>query len=323
MAHWIHFKYNKKKGRYEHSKPSPLRHLYTAFRHLLTGTVMGAIILYAFIFWVGSPSLWRLEKEHATLQQHYRLLDRRLDEALEVLEDIGQRDDNLYRVILQGEPIGQEARQRLMSNSQRYDSLLSLMDADLVIKVTQKMDIIERELYLQSRSFDEVGALYDNQEDRLRCIPSIQPIRGVDLKQLASGFGYRIDPVYNILEFHAGMDFAAEKGTDIFATGDARVSSAGYDSGYGLCVVLDHGYGYVTRYAHMSKMHVKAGQTVRRGDRIGEVGSTGKSTGNHLHYEVILNGQVQNPANYYFMDLTPEQYEAMLEVADNQGRAMD
>lgn len=323
MSHWIHFKYNPKKGRYERKEPTVWRHFYTVVRHLLSGTIIGAILLYAFIFYIGSPSQWRLEREHELLKQHYNVLNARLDEALDVLDDIGQRDDNMYRVVLQGDPIGQDARNRLVKNTRRYDSLMQLSDAELVVSVAQKMDLVERQLNRQSRSFDELVELFRTKEDRLRHIPSIQPVADKNLRYMASGYGWRIDPVYFVRKFHEGMDFSAEKGTDVFVTGDGRVIRAGYNKGYGLSIDVDHGYGYTTRYAHLSKKFVNSGQIVKRGDKIGEVGSTGKATGPHLHYEVHLHGVVQNPANYYFMDLTPEQYEEMIEKSENVGRVMD
>jgi murein DD-endopeptidase MepM/ murein hydrolase activator NlpD len=323
MAHWIHCKYNPKKGRYERSTPSRWRHFYTVVRHLLSGTIIGALLLYAFIFWIGSPSQWRLEKEHEVLKQEYEVLNARLDNALEVLEDIGERDDNLYRVILGGSPIGVEARNRLARDNQRYDSLMMLADAEMVVRVAQKMDLVEKQLYRQTKSFDELVELSREQGDRLRHIPAIQPVSNKDLKYMASGYGWRLHPVYNIRKFHAGMDFSAEKGTDVFATGDGRVTQAGYNKGYGLCITVDHGYGYETVYAHLSKKLVNRGQSVKRGDKIGEVGSTGVSTGPHLHYEVHLRGAIQNPANYYFLDLTPEQYEEMIEKSENNGLSMD
>lgn len=323
MSHWIHFRYNKAKGRYERHKPSAWRSFFAVVRHLLSGTIIGALLLYAFIFWVGSPAQWRLEKEHDTLKQNYRVLNERLDAALDVLEDIGMRDDNLYRIILQGDPIGEENRKALLRNSQRYDSLLKLSDADLVVAVSQKMDVVERQLYLQSRSFDEIAELVRTQDDRISHIPSIQPVKDKDLKYMASGFGWRVDPIYGVQKFHQGMDFSAEKGTDVFATGDGRVVSASWETGYGQCVVIDHGYGYKTRYAHLSKILVRTGKVVKRGEKIGEVGRTGKATGPHLHYEVILRDVVQNPAHYYFMDLTPEQYEELLERVENLGYVMD
>lgn len=305
-------------------KQNFVHHILVVVRHLLSGTIIGALLLYAFIFWVGSPAQWRLEKEHRVLEQNYRYLEARLDEALDVLSDIGERDDNLYRLILQGEPIGKEARQRLVLNYARFDSLRYLDDAQLVLSVEQKMDLVERQLYLQSKSFDEVAALIQNQEDRLLHTPSIQPVNNKDLKQMASGYGWRVDPIYNLQKFHEGMDFSADLGTDIVCTANGRVIEAGWDTGgYGLCVVIDHGYGYKTRYAHMSKKSVSVGQNVKRGQKLGEVGCTGKSTGNHLHYEVWLRDQVQNPANYYFMDLSPEQYEEMLRLAESRNNVMD
>lgn len=301
-----------------------LHHIVVVLRHLLSGTIIGALLLYAFIFWVGSPSQWRLEKEHEVLQQRYKQLNERLDEVLNVLEGIGERDDHLYRQILQGEPIGKEARQRLVLNYARYDSLRNFNDAQLVLSVEQKMDLVERQLYLQSKSFDEVAELIQTQEDRLLHTPSIQPVKDKDLKQLASGYGWRVDPIYNVQKFHEGMDFSAEAGTDVFCTANGRVIHAGWDAGgYGLCVVIDHGFGYKTRYAHLSKKHVSVGQNVQRGQKLGEVGSTGKSTGNHLHYEVLLRDVVQNPAHYYFMDLSPEQYEEMLRLGEERGNVMD
>lgn len=323
MSHWIHFKYNPEKGRYERREPSRWRHLYVVVSHLFSGTIIGAIILYSFIFFVGSPSQWRLEKENELLKRQYEMLDSRLDNALDVLEAVGMRDDNLYRVVLQGEPLGEPSRKALQLYEQRYDSLMHLSDADLVVRVSQKMDAVERELYLQSKSFDEVVNLCRSQEERLRHIPSIQPIPNKDLKRMASGFGWRIDPIYHVRKHHDGMDFSAEQGTDVFVTGDGRVLKSGFEKGYGLSVVVDHGYGYTTRYAHLSRKLVGVGQRLKRGQKIGEVGNTGKSTAPHLHYEVHLNGRVMNPANYYFMDLTPAQYEEMIAQSDNVGQVMD
>lgn len=323
MAKWIHFRYNKKKGRYERREPSAWRHLMTVVRHLLSGTIIGAILLYGLIFWVGSPSEWHLRREHAMLQQQYKILNARLDEALDVLEDIGERDDQMYRVILQSDPVGQEARTRLLVGTQRYDSLLRLNDAALLVEISRKMDLVERQLYLQSVSFDELVDQVRNQEDRLHHTPTILPVAEKNLKYMASGYGWRIDPVYNIMKHHNGMDFSAEKGTPIHVTADGRVTEAGWMSGYGQRVVVDHGYGYRTVYAHMSKVQVYRGQMLHRGDKIGEVGSTGKATGPHLHYEVHMRGVPQNPARYYYYDLTPEQYDEVLARSRNAGQMMD
>ena len=183
--------------------------------------------------------------------------------------------------------------------------------------------MLRKQLYIQSNSLEELIEIGKNQEERAKCIPAIQPISNKDLRQTASGYGVRIDPIYRTPRFHSGMDFSAKIGTDIYATGDGKVTMAGWKQGYGNCVMIDHGYGYQTLYGHMSKFKVRVGQKVKRGEVIGAVGNTGKSTGPHLHYEVIVRGHYDNPSKYYYMDLTPEEYDRMIQIADNHGQVMD
>ena len=190
-------------------------------------------------------------------------------------------------------------------------------------ELSDKIDLLEQMVATQSRSFDFLREQAAMQRDRSTHIPAIQPISQKSLRAMASGYGYRRDPVYGTGKFHEGMDFSAPTGTPVYATGDGRVRSADWNSGYGNLIEIDHGYNYVTRYAHLSKMLVRPGQTVRRGDLIGHVGNTGKSTGSHLHYEVRLHGVPQNPVHYYFYDLTPEQYDEMIRLAENAGHVMD
>jgi murein DD-endopeptidase MepM/ murein hydrolase activator NlpD len=205
----------------------------------------------------------------------------------------------------------------------RYDYLTELSSADLIIQTSKKMDYISRQIYIQSNSFDEVLELAKTQKDRLKRIPSVQPIPDRYLKQLASGYGMRIDPIYGTARFHAGMDFSANIGTPVYVTADGTVTLADWKQGYGKCIIIDHGYGYETLYAHLNEYKVRAGQKVVRGELIGEVGNTGKSTGPHLHYEVQVKGQPDNPAKYYFMDLSPKEYDKMLQIAANHGQVMD
>ena len=185
------------------------------------------------------------------------------------------------------------------------------------------MDVLNRQLYIQSKSFDEIVDLCKNHDEMLKCIPAIQPVSNKNLKQTASGFGYRIDPIYKTTKFHSGMDFSANIGTPVYATGDGRGVKVGWESGYGKLIKVDHGFGYVTWYAHLNNYKVRVGQKVVRGEIIGEVGNTGKSTGPHLHYEVHLKGKVVNPVNYYFMDLSAEDYDKMIEIAANHGKVFD
>ena len=234
-----------------------------------------------------------------------------------------QRDDNLYRVIMQADPLPEELRTATYHNTNRYQDLVGMANSELVINTTRKMDLLARQIYIQSKSFDEVVALCKQHDKMLTCIPAIQPVANKNLKQTASGYGMRIDPIYKTVKFHAGMDFSANVGTPVYVTGNGKVKQAGWDGLYGNCITVDHGFGYVTRYAHLSKIKVKVGQEVVRGEVIGEVGSTGKSTGPHLHYEVHVKGQVVNPVNYYFMDLSADEYDRMIEIASNHGKVYD
>ena len=199
----------------------------------------------------------------------------------------------------------------------------SLADDKLVAELTDKLDMLDQMVATQSRSFDFLRSQASTLRERSSHIPAIQPVNEKNLRAMASGYGYRRDPIYGTTKFHEGMDFSAPVGTPVYATGDARVQSAGWHSGYGNLIELDHGYHYLTRYAHLSEILVRPGQTVRRGDLIGRVGNTGKSTGPHLHYEVRLNGVAQNPVHYYYYDLTPQQYDEMIRQAENAGHVMD
>lgn len=300
-----------------------LKHFIAIIRHLISGTMLGAIFLYIFIIYVGSPKQWKLERDYKALQQHYRLLEQRIDDDMQIIDGIAERDDNLYRVLLHTDPVGEDLRNRIRQNRQLYDSLIELPDGELAANLTKRIDLLERKMFLQSRSFDEIVELTKTQSDMVTHIPAIQPIKARDMRSLASGYGLRIDPIYNVTKFHEGMDFSAPTGTEVFATGDGVVVSARYEKGYGNMITIDHGYGYRTRYAHLSKILAFTGRRVHRGEKIGLVGSTGKSTGPHLHYEVWLNGRVQNPANYYYLDLTPEEYDEMLRLAESRGIVMD
>lgn len=323
MSKKAFYRYNPHTESYERVYPSLKERSYLVARQLFLGIVIGCGTFALLFHFVGTPSERKIAKEQDLLLKQYDLLSKRLDEALLVLDDIQQRDDNLYRVILQGEPIATQTRRAAFENVKRYEELLTLPDAELVVSTTRKMDLLARQLYIQSNSLDEIVELGRAHEDKIRKIPAIQPVSNKDLKRTASGYGWRVDPVYKTRKFHEGMDFSAATGTPIFATGDGVVIKSGWQRGYGNTVEIDHGYGYKTVYAHMHKTKVRKGNKVSRGDEIGEVGNTGKSTGPHLHYEVRLKGKPLNPMNYYFLDLTPEQYEAMIQISNNQGQVMD
>jgi murein DD-endopeptidase MepM/ murein hydrolase activator NlpD len=241
-----------------------------------------------------------------------------------VLRDIEERDNTIYRVIFESDPIPSTVREAGYGGADRYRSLRDLYDAEMVTDVTKQVDKLSKRLYVQSKSFDEVWDLARNKSAMLASIPAIQPVANKDLKRMASGYGMRIHPIYKTFKLHTGMDFTAPVGTEIRATGNGVVSKVEFNGrGYGNNVVINHGYGYQTLYGHMSRMSVRPGQRVNRGDLIGYVGNSGTSTGPHLHYEVHRGGNPVNPVNYYYNDLSPEEYELMVELSSKSGQSFD
>lgn len=319
----VYYIYNPQTQTYDRIYPTVRQRMMSLLRRLFIGMGLGAGSFIVLLLIFGSPSEKELRKKNSQLQAQYNVLSSRLDEAMGVLQDIQQRDDNLYRVIFQADPVPSAIRQAGYGNTNRYENLLDMADAELVVNTTQKLDMLTKQLYIQSRSFDDVVEMCKQHDEMLRCIPAIQPVANKDLKRTASGYGRRIDPIYGTTRFHEGMDFAANPGTEVYATGDGTVVEAGWQSGYGNTIVIDHGFGYMTRYAHLQSFRTQRGKKVVRGEVIGEVGNTGKSTGPHLHYEVHVKGQVVNPVNYYFMDLSAEDYDRMIQLAANHGKVLD
>ncbi len=323
MSKKVFYRYNTATDNYERVYLSWKSRMWIITRHLLVGIAIGALAFVTVYFWIDFPREKMLKQENKQLLTELEILNQRIDRSLAVMEDIAARDNNFYRVMMQADRISDAQRYAGLDIEKKYDHLNDLSDAELIKTVSNKMDQLDRQLYVQIKSFDLLKELAGKQQDRLAHIPAIQPISDLDLRQMASGYGHRVDPVYGTTKFHEGMDFASDTGTPVYATGDARVESAKWHTGYGNLIILDHGYNYTTRYAHLSEILVTAGQQVKRGDLIGKVGNTGKSVGPHLHYEVRYKGAPQNPVNYYFYDLTPEQYNEMIQRAENAGHVMD
>ena len=322
MKRPIYYIYNPETDNFERVFPSIKGRIWGFLRigclSLLIGIGLYFVIFYSF----EAPTEQNLRKENAILKSQYNILNRRLDNSLKVMANIQNRDDNFYRVMMQMDPVGYGQRLAGLDNEKRYRELQNTPDAGLVRLLTQRLDLFERQLYAQSISFDQLKETASKQKDKLAHIPSVIPINIKDFT-MSSGYGVRRDPIYGSSKFHTGLDFAAKTGTPVFATADGKVTEAGRQSGYGNCIDISHGYNYLTRYAHLSEILVKPGQEVKRGEMIGKVGSTGKSTGSHLHYEVRFKDEPQNPVNYYFMDLTPEEYAEMVQLAENAGHVMD
>ncbi len=321
MSRKTFYKYNPATDSYERVYPSAKERWWAVLRQSVIGIVIGGCLFGVAYYFVDFPREKELKQENANLRAQYEALGRQADEQMAVMEDIIARDNNFYRVMLQAQPISNAQRFAGLERQRADDNPLS--DDELVMSVVSKLDVLDHQLYSQTKSFDFLRQEALNQKDRLDHIPAIQPVSESKLRQMASGYGVRIDPVYGTRKFHEGMDFSAPIGTPVYATGRGTVKAAGWQSGYGNTVEISHGFNYVTRYAHMSKIYVKPGQKVERGDKIGEVGNTGKSTGPHLHYEVRLFDVPQNPVNYYFYDLTPQEYDEMIRQAENAGHVMD
>ena len=291
---------------------------------LSTSLAISVVTIFLVYRFVDSPKEKQLKREIANLELNYHLLDQRVDRINAVLRDLEQRDDNIYRAIFEAEPIPDELRQSGFAGVNRYDKLEGYNYSELIKSMTQKVDKLAKTAVIQSKSYDDIWNLIKNQDKMLGSIPAIMPIQQKDLKLVASGFGERIDPIYKTTHFHAGMDFVADIGKPAYATGNGTVEFAGSDdSGYGIHVKINHGFGYLTLYGHLSELKCVEGQKVKRGDLIGLVGSTGKSVGPHLHYEVHKNGVPVNPVNYYFSDLSAEEYDKLIEQSRHPSQSFD
>lgn len=310
--------------KYEKVVVSFKKRLFQVLGWLATAAVFSSVIIALAYKFLDSPKERQLKREISLMQFQYDLLQQRMERADRVLSQLEEHDDNIYRVIFEAEPIPSTVRQAGYGGVDKYKALEGFDNSELMIATTKKIDKLEKSLYVQSKSFDEVFELAKNKKELLASIPAIQPVANKDLTRIASGFGYRIHPIYKTRIMHQGIDFTAPVGTEIYSTGNGTVGRVEYDGrGYGNNVIINHGYGYLTLYAHMSKVAVRQGQKINRGDVIGYVGNTGSSTGPHLHYEVIRNNNKINPINYFFNDLTAEQYEKVIEIASRENQSFD
>jgi len=284
-------------------------------------------LLWGFTKYFESPKEMVLRKENEELKLHYDILDKEMGYVRSMLANLQERDDNVYRVIFEAEPIATNIRKAGAGGSEKYKDLLdeNLLQEDLILKNFKVIDLLKRQMYVQTRSYDEIIELALNKEKMMAAIPAIQPIKNKELTRLASGYGIRMHPIYKVKRMHAGLDFSAPRGTPIYATGGGTVKKAQtsfLQNGYGNMVQIDHGFGYVTIYAHMQMLNVKQGQKINRGDLIGYVGSTGGSTAPHCHYEIIYKGKRINPIQYIIQDVTDDEYEKLLELASRENQSL-
>lgn len=319
------FRYNPDNLSYEKVKPT-FKKRFLVFLSYLSAIASIAILLnvfYSSIF--DTPREKMLMRENNQLQTQYRFLNEKVNNLENVLDDIERRDDNIYRTIFNADPIPSSLRDAGFGGVNRYENLEGYENSDVIIETAKRLDLLTKAVYVQSKSYDEVVDLAKSREAQLSSLPAIQPISNKDLSRTASGWGFRIHPIYKIRKFHYGMDFTAPTGTEVYVTADGTIERIQKSRrGYGNMIVVNHGYGYKTLYAHLNDFNkAYVGKKLKRGDVIAFVGNSGLSTAPHLHYEVHLNNKKVNPVNYYFEDLTANEFDRMIELSLRPGQSFD
>jgi murein DD-endopeptidase MepM/ murein hydrolase activator NlpD len=289
---------------------------------ILSGFLL--LIIYLNIPYIETPREKALKRELSNMELQFELLNKKMVQAQTVLSEIEMRDNAIYRVYFEANPISEEQRKAGFGGVNRYKNLEGFDNSNLIISTSKKIDVLTKQIVVQSKSLDEIAGLAEEKEKLLKAIPTIKPVKNEDLTRMASGYGYRSDPFTKARKFHRGMDFTAPRGTPVYATGNGVVKRADRrSSGYGRHVRINHGFGYTSLYAHLYKYVVKRGQKVKRGDLIGFVGSTGRSQAPHLHYEIIKDGKRVNPLNFYYGNLSPEEFAELLKVAGQENQSLD
>jgi murein DD-endopeptidase MepM/ murein hydrolase activator NlpD len=317
------YRFNPESISYEKVEANFKTRIVNVLKHIASSSVLAIVMVVVLFYFFGSPKERSLVRENQQLIAQYNRLNTELGKLQNVLTDLEQRDDNIYRVIFEAEPIHSNIRKAGSGGINQYAYLENLDNSELVISTSKKIDQFAKSMYVQSKSYDSVEEMVKNKFEMLASIPAVMPVAIKDFKRISSGYGWRIHPIYKTRKFHDGMDFNGTIGTPIYATGDGVIIQCSSVRGYGKKVVIDHGYGYKTIYAHLNGYNVKLGQKVRRGEVIAFLGNTGSSTGPHVHYEVRKDNRTVDPINYYFNDLTADEYDSMVAYAANTGQTMD
>ncbi|MCY7420656.1 MAG: M23 family metallopeptidase [Chitinophagaceae bacterium] len=320
----IKYYYNTHSLRYEKLEV-PLRvKLLRVFAFLATALVTAALIVWVGFRYIGSPNERILRGQLDDYSEGYKLMQHQVEQLKQQMGELETRDNKVYRAIFEANPIPDSARAKEQAKKAEVSLVQRLSDDALVGGMIAQLNNLSARVAYQTKSYVEIDEMIKNKEKLLSAIPAIQPVSNADLRRIASGFGSRVDPVYKIQKFHAGLDFTAPQGTPIYATAEGRIKEANFnEGGFGNHVVIDHGYGYETLYGHMVRIKARAGKQVKRGEVIGWVGNTGKSTGPHCHYEVHKNGTPVDPVYFFYNDLTPEQFDRMLKLAAASNQSFD
>lgn len=321
----VKYYYDSETLSYRKIEPRKGRRLIYILLGVLATFTAGFVLLLFFLNLpqIQTPKEKSLQRELSNMKLQYQVLNKKMKQTEEVMAGIEERDNNIYRVYFESNPIPDAQRQAGFGGVNRYKDLEGYDHSDLIMETSKRMDILQKRLVVGSKSLDEIAKLASNKEKLLAAMPAIQPIENKDLRRISSGYGVRYHPILKIGKMHNGIDFASNIGANIYATADGVVTEAAYTRGYGRIVKINHGFGFETRYAHMSKIIVKKGEKVTRGQIIGLVGNSGLSSGPHVHYEIWKNGKTVNPINYFHGDLTPEEYTILLERSSLENQSMD
>jgi len=320
----IKYYYNTNTLRYEKLE-TPLHVKLLRVLGFISAAIVTSIIIVSFAYrYFPSTKEKALMQYNEQLQERYWVLDEQVAKMQQRMIQLEERDNDIYRTIFEANPIPDSMRAREMADQKEMEMVTSMTNYELENSIVHSLRNLENRMSAQEKSYVEITGFIKNKEQLLACTPAIQPVSNGDLKRLASGFGYRIDPVYKTVKMHSGLDFAAPQGTPIYATANGTIKVAGnLGNGYGNHVVVNHGYGYETLYGHMFRIKVKPGDKIKRGEIIGWVGSTGKSTGPHCHYEVHKNGRKLDPVYFFYNDLSPEQYDRLLKMSSSSNQSFD
>ncbi len=320
------FYYDKKSLSYKEIKLSKKDRFLNFLSFFLASFFFGTICLLVLINTpiINTPTELSQARELNNFELQFDILNKKLAQLENVLENIEERDNNIYRVLFEANPIDEDIRKAGFGGVNRYANLEGYENSELVVETTKKIDILTKQLVIQSKSLDDIEKLVKDKQKMLAAIPSIQPVKNNDLTRIASGYGMRTDPFDKSRKMHGGIDFAAPRNTPVYAASNGKIVRADNRSiGYGKHIRINHGYGFVTLYAHLNSYNVKRGQDVKKGDIIGFVGTTGRSKGLHLHYEVIKDGKKVNPVNYFYGNLTPEEFDEILRISVEENQSLD
>lgn len=318
------YRFNPNTLRFEEKGAKPGKSILRGSSIVFIAIMMGVASAAIFVTNYESSTVKILKKQNKQLVAQVSNMDNQFEKVQSVLDEIQKRDDNIYRVIFDSDPIPQTVRKAGFGGTDRYSELESLEESELLISTARKLDILSKQAYVQSKSYEEVLNMAIDYKTKLSCMPAIMPVSNKDLSRTSSGWGMRLHPIYKIPKFHYGIDFVAATGSNVYSTGDGVVKSVqNLRNGHGKNIVIDHGFGFETLYAHLSKFNVREGQTVKRGEVIGFVGSTGASTAPHLHYEVHRDNKNVDPKYYFFKDLNAEEFDQLVAISTNTSKSFD